>query len=145
MLRILQNKRAQNTIEYALIIAVVIGAFTAMQLYNRRAISMRVKKGMDNIPFAILGSEKSKDARGNDVSYLFDADGKTTFLGVKDEDLQYEPYYYAKGQYNMSTTSTEGSEATTIDAARAKGQRSLMGQTNQRTGVQDVTGWNDKD
>lgn len=57
MLRLLKNKKAQNTIEYALIIAVVVGAFTVMQLYNRRAINMRVKKGMDNLPTSVLSQE----------------------------------------------------------------------------------------
>ena len=141
MLRLLKNKRAQNTIEYALIIAVVIGAFTAMQLYNRRAISMRVKKGMDIIPFAILGSEK--DANG--TSYLIPAGtDPETFLGKKD-DTQYEPYYYAKGAYDMYTNSTEGIEETKIGVTPLKGTRTLTGQSTQRTGTQEVTGWKTSD
>lgn len=37
------NKRAQSTIEYALLIAIVAAAFMAMQLYARRAVQANLK------------------------------------------------------------------------------------------------------
>lgn len=155
MLRLLKNKRAQNTIEYALIIAVVIGAFTAMQLYNRRAINMRVKQGMDKIPFAVMGMEGERTGgtklfgaptiKGPDgVTDITNPDAGQTFMGKKD-DTQYEPYYYAKGEYNMSVTSTEGKEETKIGVDTGKGTRTLVGQTSQRTGKQEITGADQKD
>jgi hypothetical protein len=142
MLRLLKNKRAQNTIEYALIIAVVVGAFTVMQLYNRRAINMRVKKGMDKLPLAVLSQEGSdingnlapKQANGDPGTPLIGTDG--SFLGDA-KDLQYEPYYYT-GEYNMTTLSTEGKEKAAY--ADDGGQRVLSGRTSQRTGKQEISG-----
>lgn len=149
MLRLLKNKRAQNTIEYALIIAVVIGAFTAMQLYNRRAISMRVKQGMDRVPFAIMGLEAQSGGPGGTAGTSMiqgpdDPEPGASIFG-KADDTQYEPYYYAKGQYDMTTNSTEGREDTIVDGKGQTGTRDLKGQTTQRTGKQEVTGWTDKD
>ena len=135
MLRLLKNKKAQNTIEYALIIAVVIGAFTAMQLYNRRAISMRVKRGMDRLPIAVMGQE---DNRAGGTSMFPGAnDTWEPVLGDK-TDTQYEPYYYAVGSYDMTVTSTEGND--TAYFGTTSGNRTLSGQSVSRTGVQDVTG-----
>ena len=142
MLRLLKNKKAQNTIEYALIIAVVVGAFTVMQLYNRRSINMRVKKGMDKLPLAVLSQEGSDingvlatpKADGTPGTPLIGADG--SFLGDA-KDLQYEPYYYT-GQYNMETVSTEGKEKAAY--ANDGGQRILVGRSSQRTGQQEISG-----
>ena len=150
MLRLLKNKKAQNTIEYALIIAVVVGAFTVMQLYNRRAINMRVKKGMDKLPLAVLSLEQNNPATGADAGMkaddptqhatpLIGADG--SFLGDA-KDTQYEPYYYT-GTYNMETESTEGKEKAAY--ANDGGQRVLVGRSSKRTGQQEISGTNVKD
>ena len=133
MLRLLKNKKAQNTIEYALIIAVVIGAFTAMQLYNRRAINMRVKKGMDNLPMAVISQE---DGGKSGDTPLISAAGDS-ILGTK-TDLQYEPYYYARGTYDMTVTSTEGND--TAFYGETQGNRTLKGQSVSRTGAQEIGG-----
>jgi hypothetical protein len=135
MLRLLKNKKAQNTIEYALIIAVVIGAFTAMQLYNRRAISMRVKRGMDRLPIAIMGQEQNR--AGGMAMFPGATDDWEPILGDK-TDTQYEPYYYAVGTYNMTVTSTEGND--TAYFGTTAGNRTLTGQSVRRTGEQEVTG-----
>jgi hypothetical protein len=138
MLRLLKNKKAQNTIEYALIIAVVIGAFTVMQLYNRRAINMRVKKGMDNLPMAVISQEKMGGAET--ATPLIDVTGDS-ILGTKN-DTQYEPYYYT-GEYEMKTISTEGKEKAAF--ANDGGQRILTGRSSQRTGKQEISGTSQKD
>ena len=41
------NKRAQSTAEYAIVIALVIGAVVAMQVYVRRGLQARMKGAVD--------------------------------------------------------------------------------------------------
>jgi len=61
------NKRGQNTVEYAILIALVIGAAVAMQTYVKRSVQGGVKYTVDK---------------------LNDKDGQGT-VGTG----QYEPYY----------------------------------------------------
>lgn len=71
MVRIFRNRRAQTTAEYAILIAIVVGAVVAMQVYVRRGIQGRIKNVVDhNPPSATVG------------------DQTLTFTGE-----QYEPYY----------------------------------------------------
>jgi len=49
MMRILRNKRAQTTAEYAVLIAIVVGAVVAMQVYVRRGIQGRIKNVVDHV------------------------------------------------------------------------------------------------
>lgn len=44
------NRKGQNTAEYAIVIALVIAAATAMQVYVRRAIQGRVADAVDHAP-----------------------------------------------------------------------------------------------
>ena len=66
MFRKLRNKKAQNTAEYAILIALVIGAVVAMQTYAQRALQGRIRDA------SIYMKNNTKD------------------LG---ETGQYEPYY----------------------------------------------------
>jgi hypothetical protein len=120
MLRLLRNKRAQNTAEYALLIAIVIGAFTAMQIYLRRGLMARIKGGTDNLPGMVI--DKSDDPSLN-------------ILGTVQ---QYEPYYLRRGQYDFSTNSSEGEETGTY--TKGSGIREMYGAYSTRTGNQTVTG-----
>ena len=43
------KRRAQSTLEYALIIAVVVGALIAMQVYVKRGVQGRLKSATDDI------------------------------------------------------------------------------------------------
>ena len=45
----LMNKRAQSTLEYALMIAVVVGALIAMQVYVKRGLQGKLKDSTDQI------------------------------------------------------------------------------------------------
>jgi len=121
MLRLLRNKKAQNTAEYAILIALIIGVFSAMQIYIRRGMSSRLKAGTDNIPQMVIGQTE-----GGVSGALF---GNAT---------QYEPYYISEGQYNMQTTSSEGTEKGIV--TEYGGQRDLTGATTQRTGSQEYKG-----
>lgn len=66
MLRLHKNKKAQNTAEYAILIALVIGAVVAMQTYAQRALQGRLRDAA--VELAV----------------------RTSALG---NSLQYEPYY----------------------------------------------------
>ncbi|MCX5712484.1 MAG: hypothetical protein NTY47_05375 [Candidatus Omnitrophica bacterium] len=45
----LKNKKAQSTLEYAIIIAVVVGALLAIQVYVKRGVQGRFKQAADDI------------------------------------------------------------------------------------------------
>ena len=62
----LKNHRGQNTAEYAIVIALIIGAVIAMQVYVKRGLQGRMKDATDYVA------------------------SETTELGAT---KQYEPYY----------------------------------------------------
>ncbi|MFH0753752.1 MAG: hypothetical protein V2A70_04235 [Candidatus Omnitrophota bacterium] len=66
MLTIFKNKKAQNTAEYAILIALVVGGVIAMQTYTQRALQGRLRD-------ASVGLRDQTNSIG--------------------KTLQYEPYY----------------------------------------------------
>lgn len=74
MLRNIRNKKAQNTAEYAILIALVIGGVVAMQTYAQRALQARVRDTSRFMTNAIGGALIN--------------DGSNTY-----STGQYEPYY----------------------------------------------------
>ena len=76
--KLIRNKKAQQTAEYALLIALVVAAVIAMQTYAQRAIQARIKGASD-----YLASETSQLGRTN----------------------QYEPYYLTS-QYEVARDDT---------------------------------------
>jgi hypothetical protein len=132
MLCLLRNKKAQNTMEYALIIAVVIGVFSAMQIYVKRSLQARVRSGADS-SVSVIGAQAEAEPGGSAIT----AQTAKDFLGTQ---TQYEPYYIARGAYNMTTDSIEGEERGTT--ARYGGVRDLEDATSSRTGSQTITGTN---
>jgi len=81
--KILKSKKAQSTAEYAIMIALVIGAVVAMQTY--------VKRGLQGRLF---------DA----VTYLANAGSNVLVGGRQNSTLQYEPDYMAS---NFTTTKSD--------------------------------------
>lgn len=67
------GKRAQTTAEYAVLIAIVVGAVVAMQVYVRRGLQGRIRNVVDDIDLGGLVSDTNASA---------------IFAGE-----QYEPYY----------------------------------------------------
>lgn len=49
MFRFLNKKRGQSTLEYAILIVIVIGALIAIQVYIKRGIQGRLKSATDDI------------------------------------------------------------------------------------------------
>ncbi|MFA5350128.1 MAG: hypothetical protein WC357_02205 [Candidatus Omnitrophota bacterium] len=117
-----KNRKAQSTMEYALLIAVVIGVFSAMQIYMRRSMQAKLKSGADNMSSVVLsGTEAEGQAQ--------------TLFGT---EKQYEPYYIREGQYQFSTQSTEGTEKGVV--SESGGKKEVSGATVSRTGTQQITG-----
>jgi Flp pilus assembly pilin Flp len=77
----LKNKKAQNTAEYALLIALVVAGIIAMQTYAQRALQARIH-----------------DA----AQYMATTAGN----GVIGNSTQYEPYYL-NTQYTVNTQSDD--------------------------------------
>ena len=122
MLRLLKSRKAQSTMEYALLIAVIIGVFSAMQIYTRRSMQAKIKSGTDNMPAVVLqGTEAEAKAQ--------------TLFGT---EKQYEPYYIREGQYQFNTESSEGKEAGVV--SESGGKKEVTGATVTRTGTQQITG-----
>jgi hypothetical protein len=112
--------------EYALLIAVVIGVFSAMQIYMRRSMQAKLKSGADNMPSVVLsGTEAESQA--------------STLFGT---EKQYEPYYIREGQYQASTESSEGTEKGTV--TESGGKKEITDATVSRTGTQQITGAKDE-
>ena len=79
----LKNRKAQNTAEYALLIALVVAGVIAMQTYAQRALQARVH---DAAQYMASAGSDSKIGLGNST--------------------QYEPYYL-NSEYNVATNSVE--------------------------------------
>jgi len=108
------NKRAQSTAEYAILIAIVIGAAVGMQVYVKRGLQGRVHDAVGYV-------------EGN-------AGGATLFTGN-----QYEPYYSTSAM-----TSTRDASVRDGMAAGGVVTKTIVGQdVSTRTGLQttlDTTG-----
>lgn len=108
-----QNKKAQQTAEYAILIALVVGAVIAMQTYAQRTIQARIRGA---------------------AMYL--ASGAVTAAsGVLGTDQQYEPYY-TSSSYDV-TRNEETNEEMLGTITQSKG----MGTARGRTGMTQTT-WN---
>jgi len=77
--KLIKNKKAQNTAEYAILISLVVAGIIAMQTYAQRALQARVRDA------AVYMSEQTNE------------------LG---DTVQYEPYYLTSN-YTVSRNETE--------------------------------------
>ena len=111
MLRLLRSRKAQNTAEYAIMIAIVIGAFSVMQIYLKRGMQAKVRAGMDSIPGIV------------------EVEAGTNIFGA---EQQYEPLTSS----DMTTVSSEGKETATV--TESGGMRDLTNATTKRTGEQKL-------
>lgn len=75
------NKRAQSTLEYAVIIAVVIGALIAMQTFMKRGVEGKLRSSIDDI-----GGQYAANATDTHI--------KTTYKGTQSST---ETFGYAAG------------------------------------------------
>src|SRR4030042_316029 len=70
----LQNKKGQGTLEFALVIVVVVAALIAMQIYMKRAFEGKLKKNTDSIGEQFEGDEtyvnRTTSVTGKTVQYV---------------------------------------------------------------------------
>lgn len=76
MLNLFKNKKAQNTAEYAIVIALVVGAAIAMQTYVKRSMNTGVKFAVDKLTNGNAGYEP----------YYLQSDANTTTKAFKDTE-----------------------------------------------------------
>jgi Flp pilus assembly pilin Flp len=85
MLRLLRNKRAQSTAEYAILIGLVVAALLAMQTYVKRGLNAKMKDATDAYQTGTPGLASTTSG-------------------------QYEPYYFGQSL----TTGQGGSETKSL-------------------------------
>ena len=107
MLRILRNKRAQSTAEYAILIGLVVAALLAMQTYVKRGLNAKMKDATDTFATTVgLGGTTQYEP------YYFGQDLTTSQSGTEQRDMQ------TGGEVTYGTDlTTERSGETQIGAA----------------------------
>ena len=93
MFKFLRKKKAQSTLEYAILIIIVIGALLSIQVYIKRGIQGRLKSATDDI------GEQYSPGNTNIT--------KTTTVGSTTTEK------YATG---VSTSTLVGNETTSVDS-----------------------------
>lgn len=110
------GKKAQTTAEYAVLIALVVGAVVAMQVYVRRGLQGRIRDVVDDID---LGGQLAGMA-GTNVGTIFAGD-------------QYEPYYMESAA-NTQQSANE-TESLAIGGGITRGSNTTVsGDRNQTMG-----------
>ncbi len=97
LLRLLRNKKAQSTAEYAILIGVVVAGIIAMQTYIKRGVQGRIKNVVDHT------------GTGGTVG-----GAQMSFSGT-----QYEPYYLQTSYSN--TDNATNTENTAIGGSVTRG------------------------
>jgi Flp pilus assembly pilin Flp len=111
----LKNRKAQNTAEYALLIALVVAGVIAMQTYAQRALQARIH---DAAQYMANTDSNSQVGLGNST--------------------QYEPYYL-NSEYNVETQSTENKRlAPGFVGADSNSNRARGGQTTSTYNAQNM-------
>lgn len=78
-------KKGQSTLEYAVVIACIVGALLSMQVYIKRAVSGKLRSAADEIGQQ-YDPENTTSAAGMTMS--INSDVTTTITTVTEEDLQ---------------------------------------------------------
>jgi len=115
MIRLLNNRRGQNTAEYAILIGVIVAAAIAMQIYVRRGMQARIKDAVDY-------SQQADEGTGVDIF----------------NSTQYEPYY-------MDSSLETTSDSTTHEWMEKGGAitRDIENQYTSRTGTITYGNWSE--
>lgn len=112
------NKKGQNIAEYVILVALIIAAAAAMQVYLKRGLQGRMADAVDHAP---------------DVAV--DQNGVPTTLSFATK--QYEPYY-------SNASSDVQSTQNYVDTVGARGQLDKTGinqNTNRAAGAYDRSEW----
>ncbi|MBI5415882.1 MAG: hypothetical protein HZA29_03605 [Candidatus Omnitrophica bacterium] len=111
--KLLKNKKAQNTAEYAILISLVVAGIIAMQTYAQRALQARVRDAASYMKNEIVTADTTGSMGGT---------------------VQYEPYYLTT-DYTISRN-----EATTkkLDTTTTR-QDALLQRTREVGGFQNMS------
>ena len=93
MLKLFRNRKGQSVAEYAIVIALVIGAGTAMQIYVKRSLQGRIAGASDNFTaevadetgWAAIGGPEVTLSQQWEPDYL---SSRATRDVVKDEEIE---------------------------------------------------------
>lgn len=110
MMKLFKNKKAQNVAEYAILIALVVGAIIAIQTFAKRALQARVRDASQYMT----------------TTMDFDGLGGQTY-----NTAQYEPYYL------QSESNTVKSE-TEMKSGSATQQGLALNASTNTTGTQNA-------
>ena len=121
----LWNRKGQNTAEYAILIAVVIGAIVAMQIYVKRGLQGKVKDVTDHV-----GDGLPADAAGNKPLSQYDPYYNDSNYDVS-QDQNVNEKYLTGGKVSRSSIS----EKTT---------RAVGGFSNTGVDVSEDDGWTER-
>lgn len=111
------NKKAQTTAEYAILIAIVVGAVIAMQVYVRRGLQGRIRDVVD------YTSDVTADLGGQGTDFSFTA-------------AQYEPYYAASETATAQQTGQQEVLGTKGELGRSVA--SVTGQAREQVSAWDA-------
>ncbi|MFH1441998.1 MAG: hypothetical protein ABIH18_08175 [Candidatus Omnitrophota bacterium] len=77
------NKRAQSTLEYAVVIAIIVGGLLAMQMYIKRGVQGRLKQASDDI-----GDQYSPGQSESRYTTVVSSSSDEQTIGATSEDDQ---------------------------------------------------------
>ncbi len=121
-MRILRKRRGQSTAEYAIVIALVLGAVIGMQTYVRRGLQGRVQDASNShLPNTKSGASGLGTGLGTPIATF--GDQYSQF-----KRGQFEPYY-------ASSTSESTSSVRTLDASLAVGDLQVRGKVGDASSV----------
>lgn len=85
----LNKRNGQTTAEYAILIALVVGAAMAMQVYVKRGLNSRIKDAVDHTGAGgvVGGQQLSFTQEGQYEPYYMNQAGQSSNVGVKREQL----------------------------------------------------------
>lgn len=106
MLRLIRNKKGQNTAEYAILIALIIGAAITIQTYVKRGIQGRFKDEVDNMAAETsdLGTTKQYEPYYLDSSFTIvtDHDTKTQTGAAKSPTIGVDSKITRAGEQTLT-------------------------------------------
>lgn len=104
------GKRAQTTAEYAIVIALIVGAVVAMQVYVKRGLQGRMRDAVDHTGAgADVGGEVLSLSGDQYEPYYLSSGASTTQQGTNEEDLK-----EGGSVGRTATTTTDAERAQTI-------------------------------
>jgi hypothetical protein len=119
MLKIFKNKKAQNTAEYAILIALVVGGVIAMQTYAQRTLQGRLRDA------SVAFRDQTANIDGNNSA----------------KTLQYEPYYTnSSSQVDKDSEKTQTTSNQTDTTMTTKKSEGYVDQTTYNNGAVKTTG-----